>query len=111
MESVLMTVLLSQTWNGKCTNEFDKEVKPWQANLHTNKRESFSTSLPNSSQESAPIGTYDIPFDLYCHVEQTRGMRFPEFFPFLEKTQATTGLYSSFLYIIIWLFIESARFP
>ena len=51
---------------------------------YTNKREPFLTSLPNSSWESAPIGTYDIPFDSACHVEQTGGMRFPEFSALLE---------------------------
>ena len=59
--------------------------------LYTNKRESFLTSLPNSSRESAPIGTYDIPYDSAYHVEQTGGMRFPEFSAPWNKTQATTG--------------------
>ena len=53
--------------------------------LYTNKRESFLTSLPNFSQESAPIGTYDTPFDSYCHRDGPRGVRFPEFFAVLGK--------------------------
>ena len=56
-----------------------------QTHLYTNKRESFLTSLPNSSQESAPIGTYDTLFDSYCHRDGPRGVRFPEFFAVLGK--------------------------
>ena len=48
-------------------------------NLNTYKKESFLTWKSNSSQETAPIGTYDTPLDSSCHVEHTGGMRFPEF--------------------------------
>ena len=52
--------------------------------LYTYVGESPLTCLPNSSQETAPIGTNDIPLDSYGHVDQAHGMRFPEFFAILE---------------------------
>ena len=51
---------------------------------NTYKKESSLTSSQNSSWESAPIGTYDIPLDSSDHLDQPRGMRFPEFFAVLE---------------------------
>ena len=38
----------------------------------------------NSSLESAPIETYDIPFGSSDQVDQPHGMRFREFFAILE---------------------------
>ena len=46
--------------------------------------ESPLTCLPNSSQETAPIGTNDIPLDLYGHVDPAHGMHFPDFIAILE---------------------------
>ena len=40
--------------------------------------------VSNSSQETAPIGTNDIPLNLYGHVDQAQGMHFPELFATLE---------------------------
>ena len=52
--------------------------------LYTYVGESQLTLLPNSSQETAPIGTNDIPLDSYGHLDQAHGVRFPEFFATLE---------------------------
>ena len=51
---------------------------------NTYKKESLLTWSANSSQETAPIEAYDTPLDLAYNVEQTRGMRFPDFFATLE---------------------------
>ena len=48
--------------------------------LYTYVGESQLTWLANSSQETAPIGTYDTPLDSSYRGGQPRGMRFPEFF-------------------------------
>ena len=62
---------------------------------NTYKKESLLTWSANSSQETAPIEAYDVPFDSARRVEQTGGMRFPGFFTILGKTQAKTGSFSS----------------
>ena len=51
---------------------------------NTYKKESLLTWTANSSQETVPMEAYDTPLDLAYNVEQTRGMRFHEFFAFLE---------------------------
>ena len=53
-------------------------------NLHTYTKESLLTWSANSSQETKPIEAYDTQLDLAYNLQQTDGMRFPEFFITLE---------------------------
>ena len=52
--------------------------------LNTYEKESPLSLYPNSSQETAPIETYDISFDSSWHVVPQHGVRFPEIFAILE---------------------------